>query len=1234
MGKRSSQERDANYLGGTMSEKPDQLRPSLLSVSVGAAIASMAVGAVSPSAHAQEVQLEEIVVTGSRIVRRDYVSNSPIVTIESDQFESQNGLNFERYLNQLPNYNPASTPTTTQFDVQITPVNSVGVASISLRGFGPNRSLVLVDGRRQVPINSLMVTDVNGIPSALIERVETITGGASAVYGADAVGGVTNFILRDDFEGFEFDAQYGTTSEGGGEESRVSAVFGADFDDGRGNIAMGVEAYNREAVLEIDRDAYTDRYLDPNAEGTFGFLVGTSHYNQTFGPFPSSAAVNAVFDDRPAGTNVFNPATDFFPALRQYNFNADGETVWVAGSEAGLSNYTPQPGQDFFPYNTIDNTVGANAKVMEGLKWHNERALVSAPQERYSFFASGNYDLTDNVRVFARGTMAESETRTVLFGTSVIFGWETTVPYNPATDSPLDPALDYNDEAVVAAAIADPTNPAYANPNFIATGQPGAGHPVPLQLAALLNSRPMGTYCLRGSSPTCGAPGTGTYVTDMGDLVGIPTTGDWLVGWNPDLSLPPRSTVNTNTVWQFETGLEFDLPADWTGELYLSHGQSSTYNNAAGNLSLTRYRALVREADYGRNAEISGNATGASPGFGAADITCTSGFYNTYFAGDAPLSQDCFNAVNATLQTRAQNTQDIVELNFQGGLGELPAGEVRMAAGYQRRENGATFVPDILQSTSSFTDQVVGVYPTGYMDAETSVDDLYLEFLVPLLANKPAFQLLELELGARTSDYEHTDKENTYKALINWQVNDWMRFRGGFNRASRAPNLGELFLAEQEIFTIGGNNFGDPCALRSTAPYGAGGTGTDPVVDPPDEPPPQLASGQTAQGAQSARLICEAMMSAAGLQQFYFNSNAAPGGGSAFNFVKQQGNPGLVSETADSWTFGFVMNSPFESPWLRGATLSLDYYRIEIEDAIMLFSVDFANFRCFGAEIVTDAAGAAARAASPECQLVPRNAATGGPLTTALSYDNQATLKTAGVDIGLNWMLDFGDLSSGRQGGIGLNLQATWLDYYRSKQSPADFDVETEWKGSLGPTLTGTNPGAYDYRLFSTFSYFRNDWTVNLRWRYLPGVHTADYASLQAVMDHNARVAAGGPGIILSYTPSDASATSPRNARATEIESDSYSIFDLSFNYNISDSLRLRAGITNLLDEEPVEIGSTTGYPVGTDLTSICGGAPGCVDPTFFSLPETGGGAGGAAFSGGYYDTIGRSYFLGFDYRF
>src|SRR5690606_35530499 len=153
-------------------------------------------------------------------------------------------------------------------------------------------------------------------------------------------------------------------------------------------------------------------------------------------------------------------------------------------------------------------------------------------------------------------------------------------------------------------------------------------------------------------------------------------------------------------------------------------------NVAAGNLSLARFRTLINQPDYGRNAEGTGNiryVVGQDPvtgediiydaqraAFGAGDYTCGSGFYDTLFSGDQPLTEDCFNAVSANLQTRTENTQDIMELNLQGSLFELPAGEVRTAVGYQKRRNTAKFNPDILQSQDSFTDQVIGVYPTGY----------------------------------------------------------------------------------------------------------------------------------------------------------------------------------------------------------------------------------------------------------------------------------------------------------------------------------------------------------------------------------------------------------------------------------------------------------------------------------------------------------------------------------------
>lgn len=1164
----------------SLSRSSIRVKPTLLSLSISTALYSLAFTGVSPVVHAQEAsELEEVVVTGSRIRRQDFDSNSPIVTVDAADFETQTGLNIESYLNQLPSYNPATTPTTSQGDVQITPVNSVGIASISLRGFGPNRSLVLVNGKRPTPINALMVTDINGIPSALIQRVETITGGASATYGADAVSGVTNFILKDNFEGFEVDSQFGQTEDGAGDESRISMVLGANIADGRGNVTLGLERYNRDPVLNIENDFYRDWMVNPYAGGTFG-LQGVNGYacNQNC---PPNTTIDGLFAQRPAGTNVFTPNA-VNANNRTYNFNADG-SVWVAGSAGGLSKYTgPRDNGEYMTQRALDGSIPPGTNEIDSLKWYNQTSFISAPQERYSFFSSGNFDITDDIEVFGRATFAESKTKTVLFGTSAISGWETNVPYDPVRDSPVDPSLDYTSRDVAAAVRANPA--AYANPNFIATGTPGAHFPVPAELAILLNARPDGT-------------------------------ANWQPQWNPNTSLPPRNTYNTNEVWQVETGLNINLPiSDWTAEVYVSHAESATYNVATGNLSLARYRGLSNQPDYGRNARISGNSQSINPNFGAADVTCTSGLYDTYFGGDQPMSQDCFDAVSANLQTRTQNKQDIIELNFQGAVMELPAGEARYAAGYQNRRNSAKFYPDILQSTVSFTDQVIGVYPTGSLDAGTSVHDFYVEGLIPLVSDLPFIQQLDLEIGARFSDYEHTDEETTWKVLASWEVNDRLRVRGGFNRATRAPNLGELFLNSQEIFTIGGANFGDACGLRSNAPYGAGGVLPDPVLDP-GEPQTMLAPGQTAAGQMSTFLICQELMGGAGslaAEQFYTQSNAGGGAGGGFNWILQQGNRSLTSETADTYTLGAVATSPWDNAWLSGLTATFDAYRIEIEDAIMLYSLDYAAYRCYGTNIVSNAAEAAAQAATEACQLLPRNQNSGGALTSSVSYDNQATIKTQGIDIGINWFADLQELVS-LPGQLGISMQATILDYYKTKQSPAVFDVETDWAGSLGPNLSGTNAGAYDYRLFGSLSYSLNDWSVNLRWRHLPEVWTAGYASQQAIERNNANVAGGGAGILLGYTPN------------TEIKTDSYNIFDFSFNWNINETVALRGGITNLLDREPELVGQTEGYGPGTTLSAVCGGAPGCQNPFGYSLPT----AGPAFSSPGYYDTIGRRYFVG-----
>jgi outer membrane receptor protein involved in Fe transport len=1230
---------ELRILVGESMKKP--LQYSTVGASVAAILGTLSIAAYAPLAVAGEQadSLEEVTVTGSRIQRRDAEANSPLVTVEAASLESRTGLNVESFLNQLPNFNPATTPVTSQGDVQITPVNSVGISSISLRGFGPNRNLVLVDGHRTVPINPLMVTDINGIPSAMIERVEIISGGASAVYGADAIGGVTNFILRDNFEGLELDAQYGLAEKGDAQETRAYATFGTNFADNRGNVTFSAEWYNRGSALERERDFYTDAWSDPTVGGDF-FLFGYNGYAATAAAnAPPVAIANAIFAPLPAYPNT-PPANGATTGVCNFNscvgadfrFNADS-SIFVTAGNSQVSRITagggrPIDGREYAIQNVYDNTgllFLTPGIIAQAVKWNNQDVRVLGPQERYSMFGSSRYQITDSLEFYARGTWAQSKTRTLLLPTNASSGWEATIPFNPTTDSPVDPTLDYTQVATIAAVRANPA--AFANPNFIPTGTVdpdgagpllGAQHPVTPELAMLLLSRPAAAR-----------------------------TSGWMLQTFPLDSFDQRATLNTSEVWNIETGLRFDVPVgDWTGELYYSHGQSSSYNQAFGNNSLTRWRNLVTQPDYARGAALSANtaatnpgqAPPARPGFGGADVTCTSGFYDMIFKADTRPSDDCRTAVQANLQSRTSNQQDIAEVNLQGGLFDLPAGEVRAAVGAQYRNNASQFLPDILQSTSSFMDQVIGVYPTGYLDASADVVDYYAELLVPVLSDLPFLQKMELELGGRYSDYEWTDSEFTYKALASFQFTNWLRLRGGYNRATRAPNLGELFLNQQEIFTIGGANFSDPCSGRSTAPFGAGGVAPDPVTSPPNEPPTQLAAGQTVAGATSTYLICQAQMGLVG-RNFYYGgpggvppgTNAVGGSGGLFNWVLQQGNPELTSEVADTWSVGLVFGSPWSQPWISGFQMTLDWWKVDISDAIQQYSIDYARYLCYGTNIVSTAAAAASQAASDNCRNVSRDPNNGQPLTVLLEYANLGTISVSGVDMSLNWRADFADLGLGSiPGALSLNAMASYFDYYKTKASPLPFDVEIDWKGSLGPTLTGTNPGAYSWRLNAGVGYQLDRFSVNLRWRHLPSVRTAAMAQERSLIENNERVAAGGEGTIVSYTPT------------TAIAADSYDAFDLSFNWEINDTLSLRGGIDNLFDTDPVITGASAGRPYDPSLTlaqnqanlaAVCSAdalTKGCVNPTGFSLATTGAGT----TSPGFYDTIGRRFFLGLKARF
>lgn len=186
--------------------------------------------------------LDRIEVTGSRISIPGLTTNSPITTVEREDIKRAQPVSAEDFIKLIPGATPAIGPGTNN--------GADGGASIDLRGLGPNRSLVLMDGRRLVPLSLGGVVDTNVIPVSLIQSVDLVTGGASAVYGADAVAGVVNFIMRRDFEGVEVDASYGQSSRGDAARTRVDVTMGVNTDDGRGNVVLSVGKTQNDPLLQ------------------------------------------------------------------------------------------------------------------------------------------------------------------------------------------------------------------------------------------------------------------------------------------------------------------------------------------------------------------------------------------------------------------------------------------------------------------------------------------------------------------------------------------------------------------------------------------------------------------------------------------------------------------------------------------------------------------------------------------------------------------------------------------------------------------------------------------------------------------------------------------------------------------------------------------------------------------------------------------------------------------------
>jgi outer membrane receptor protein involved in Fe transport len=466
-----------------------------------------------------------------------------------------------------------------------------------------------------------------------------------------------------------------------------------------------------------------------------------------------------------------------------------------------------------------------------------------------------------------------------------------------------------------------------------------------------------------------------------------------------------RNAVNVRT-YQVVMGLNGEIPdLGWTWEAYVSTGSSITTNESLGIFSVERMRFVMNQPNYGTGLYQSGNEAGN--GFGAGSLQCTSGFSAlaqgekyyldaTGYQTQVP-SEDCQRAIGVNMAATSNMEQTVYEANLQGGLLELPAGELGFATGLSYRENHYRYLPPTLQAPESIFDLPGGMYPRSQTLGEISTAEIYGELLVPVIAGVTGIESLNLELGYRYSNNDPTDAVSSWKTLMDWKITDSVRFRGGYQVANRAPNIAELFQSP-DLFLYTRSK-GDWCSDRNPA----NANSANPALNP---------------NAAQVRALCEALMGPQGAATYYNNPDR-PNTANQFYFSYIQGNPKLKEETAKTITLGIVADLT------DNLSLSIDWWNIKIDDMISTEDPDNIYALCLSPQN-----NPAFDVANPACAKIDRNVETGAEGNTLLLYTNQGAIDFAGYDIALNWNRDLGP------GVLAVNANLTITDKAKTQTSP------------------------------------------------------------------------------------------------------------------------------------------------------------------------------------------------------
>ena len=742
----------------------------------GAATAVIALAMAAP-AYAQDAEVttdaaaesdssEAIVVTGSRLRSPNLESASPVTVVTAEEFAITGTTRVEDLVNSLPQVFAAQGGNVSN--------GATGTATLNLRGLGAERTLVLVNGRRLMPgTPSTSAADINAIPAALIKRVDVLTGGASSVYGADAVAGVVNFVLDTEFEGFKIDANYGfynhsnrasaditgaldargfgyptgSVTDGGTFDGTVA--FGSSFDDGRGHVTAYAGYRRIDPVLQARRD-YSACALSANTAASV--TAGGRQYN-CGGSATSQEGTVFFFDD-------FDVLTD-----------ADGNGV--------ADSLTSTIGQ-----------FGPNRTLLPGFTAFNFAPLnyFQRPDERYTAGVFADYEISPAIKPYLE-FMFMDDRSVAQIAPSGNFGNTTSINCdNPLLSASQRAQICDNENLLV--------SPSPANA-FIVTGNVAAENAA--RVARNLGEPILPTTAFNFIDPSTGR----TYNRAFAQILRRNVEGG------------PRRDDLQHTSYRTVVGVKGDLSPAWSYDAFYQYGRTAYSQTYTNDFSVNRLgRALdVVDADPGAgvNPVCRSTLDGTDPNCVPWDIF-SPGTVVPSAAANAYLSTPGF--------TRGIVEEQIASAFVSGSLGEYglktPWSDqgVDVVFGAEYRKESLEFNSDVAFQTGDLAGQGA---PTLPVSGEFDVKEFFTEVRIPIAQDSWVHEFT-ITGGYRYSDYSTGATTDTYKVEGVFAPIRDIAIRGGYNRAVRAPTVQDLF-APNRVALDGST---DPCAGFV---IGSGGSG-------------------------------------------------------------------------------------------------------------------------------------------------------------------------------------------------------------------------------------------------------------------------------------------------------------------------------------------------------------------------------------------------------------------------